>query len=69
MIDVVLEPLFRYHPDPLATGSAVRSDHVCSVCGVHRDVRYKGPVYGRQPASLCLHCIRSGEAATALGTD
>ncbi|MDG4780720.1 CbrC family protein [Micromonospora sp. WMMD961] len=25
-------------------------------------------MYGRQPESLCMHCIRSGEAATALGT-
>ncbi|MFI0446814.1 CbrC family protein [Actinomadura sp. 6N118] len=62
------EPIFRYHPDPLATGSAVRSDHVCSVCGMHRETRYRGPVYGNQPDSLCLYCIHSGEASHALGT-
>lgn len=61
------EPVFRYHPDPLATGSAVREDHVCSVCGVRREIRYQGPVYGRQPDTLCLHCIHSGEASRALG--
>jgi uncharacterized protein CbrC (UPF0167 family) len=61
------EPFFRYHPDPLATGSAVRDRHVCSVCGIERDVRYQGPIYGNQPDSLCLHCIHSGAAARTLG--
>ncbi|MEV6602413.1 CbrC family protein [Actinoplanes sp. NPDC051346] len=64
----MLEPEFRYHPDPLATGSAVRDEHVCAVCGVQRDIRYTGPVYGREPTTLCLHCIASGEASRALGT-
>lgn len=59
--------MFRYHPDPLATGSALRSDHVCSVCGLHREVQYRGPIYGDQPESLCLHCIHSGDAAQTLG--
>ncbi|GGR51122.1 UPF0167 protein [Actinoplanes ianthinogenes] len=62
------EPVFRYHPDPLTTGSAVRAEHECSVCGQLRQLRYHGPVYGKQPQSLCLHCISSGEAARALGT-
>ncbi|MER7338575.1 CbrC family protein [Streptomyces sp. NPDC000075] len=62
----VAEPTFRYHPDPLATGSAVPTEHVCSVCGVRQQIRYQGPVYGRQPDSLCLHCIHSGAASLAL---
>ena len=61
------EPTFRYHPDPIATGSAVQASHVCSVCGVHRETRYQGPIYGKQPESLCLHCIHSGAASRALG--
>ncbi|MGE7384430.1 CbrC family protein [Streptomyces sp. NPDC004126] len=61
------EPTFRYHPDPLASGSAVPADHVCSVCGMPRRIRYRGPVYGGQPDSLCLHCIHSGAASRALG--
>lgn len=61
------EPVFRYHPDPLATGSAVRAEHRCDVCGLRREVRYHGPVYGNQPESLCLYCIKSGEASRALG--
>jgi uncharacterized protein len=64
----VSEPVFRYHPDPLATGSAVRSDYVCGVCGIRRETRYQGPIYGQQPDALCLHCIHSGEASRALGT-
>ncbi|MET8463579.1 CbrC family protein [Micromonospora zamorensis] len=61
------EPVFRYHPDPLATGSAVRIQHECSVCRQLRKTRYAGPIYGRQPDSLCLHCIYSGKASRALG--
>lgn len=59
--------MFRDHPDPLATGSAVRIEHTCSVCGQVRQVRYQRPVYGKQPDSLCLHCIHYGEASRALG--
>ena len=59
--------MFRYHPDPIATGSAERADHVCHVCGQHRDVRYTGPIYGRRAENLCLECIASGEASRALG--
>jgi uncharacterized protein CbrC (UPF0167 family) len=59
------QPTFRYHPDPLATGSAVESDAICDVCGESRGVVYDGPIYGRQ-AAICLVCIASGAAATAL---
>jgi hypothetical protein len=64
---VVDVPVFRYHPDPVATGSAVRTDEACGLCGVRRGIRYAGPVYGDQPEALCLHCIQSGEAARRLG--
>ncbi|MEU5879011.1 CbrC family protein [Spirillospora sp. NPDC047279] len=63
------EPVFRYHPDPLATGAAVPGAHICGVCGVQRETRYRGPIYGGQPDSLCLHCIHSGEASRALGVE
>ncbi len=59
--------MFRYHPDPIATGSAERAEHVCHVCGQHREVRYTGPIYGRRAENLCLDCIHSGEASRALG--
>ncbi|MHA4950625.1 CbrC family protein [Micromonospora sp. SD19] len=61
------EPVFRYHPDPLATGSAMRIEHECSVCGQLRQIRYRGPIHGGQPETFCLHCIYSGEASRALG--
>jgi len=64
---VVDVPVFRYHPDPVATGSAIRTDEACGLCGVRRGIRYDGPVYGDQPEALCLHCIQSGEAARRLG--
>ncbi|MBX2999965.1 MAG: CbrC family protein [Caldilineaceae bacterium] len=25
-------PTFKYHPDPIATGSVIKSDTVCSCC-------------------------------------
>jgi uncharacterized protein CbrC (UPF0167 family) len=65
----VPDPRFRYHPDPIATGSAERSDAVCSLCHRARGTRYRGPVYGRRPEVLCLHCIYSGDASLLLGTD
>lgn len=60
-------PVFRYHPDPVATGSAVSTEAACDLCGIQRGIRYAGPVYGRQLDVLCLHCIASGEAAERLG--
>ncbi len=59
-------PVFRYHPDPLGTGSAVENGAECRICGVARGILYDGPIYGRQADALCLACIRSGEAARAL---
>ena len=56
-------PAFRYHPDPVATGSVVPSDAVCECCEQARGVVYTGPVYGPgDVASLCPWCIASGEA-------
>ncbi|MGW2625339.1 CbrC family protein [Micromonospora taraxaci] len=63
-----LFPLFRYHLDPVATGSAVATDEACTLCGFARGWRYAGPIYGRRVDVLCLHCIASGEAARALTT-
>lgn len=59
-------PRFRYHPDPVSTGSAVATVEACVLCGVERGWRYAGPIYGRQIDVLCLNCIASGEATRAL---
>ncbi|WP_412524086.1 CbrC family protein [Burkholderia sp. S-53] len=55
-------PAFRYHPDPLATGSVIRSDARCVCCGDARGYVCAGPVHavvgrgrasgvGRRPSS------------------
>lgn len=58
-------PAFPYHPDPLATGSVVRSDAPCVCCDRRRGYVYTGPVYavadlGR---ALCPWCLADGSAA------
>lgn len=60
-------PTFRYHPDPVSTGSAVASTEACAVCRVARGLRYTGPIYGRQVEHPCLVCIDSGVASDRLG--
>ena len=64
-------PSFRYHPDPVGTGSIVESDRWCDVCDVARGYVYDGPVYGDvldEPA-ICPWCIADGRAARSLGVE
>jgi uncharacterized protein CbrC (UPF0167 family) len=58
-------PSFRYHPDPIATGSVVLSDTLCRCCGQARGYIYKASVYCREllRESLCPWCIADGSAA------
>jgi uncharacterized protein len=58
-------PKFRYHPDPLSTGSIVPSDAICRACGQSRGYIYAGPVYAQEDLqdSLCPWCIADGAAA------
>lgn len=63
-----VHPTFRYHPDPVATGSAIRSDEPCSVCDRPSEFRYVGAIFGRQADVLCLRCIANGMAASALAS-
>jgi uncharacterized protein len=62
-------PIFRYHPDPIATGAVTISDKSCVCCGLPRGYIYSGPVYGERDLqeSLCPWCIASGDAAEQLG--
>ena len=56
-------PAFRYHPDPIATGSVEASDAVCECCDRVRGFVYTGPVYSvEEVGHLCPWCIASGEA-------
>ena len=59
-------PVFRYHPDPIASGSVVPWDEACPCCGEVRGYAYDGPVYneGDTPEGLCPWCIADGKAHT-----
>lgn len=61
-------PTFRYHPDPIATGSVKPSDRACSVCGEVRGFAYHGPVFSQRDevGPLCPWCIANGRAQEAL---
>lgn len=58
-------PTFKYHPNPLASGSIVKSDGVCVCCNQSRGYIYTGPVYaeGEYDNCLCPWCIADGSAA------
>ncbi|TXI19105.1 MAG: hypothetical protein E6Q67_10885 [Roseateles sp.] len=62
-------PLFRYHPDPLATGAIEPRRIDCVCCGQTRDFVYVQPVYGTSDLDekLCPWCIADGSAAGKLG--
>lgn len=58
-------PHFRYHPDPLKTGSIFASDNVCRCCGKARGYIYAEAPYTEQDVpedSLCPWCIADGSA-------
>ena len=58
-------PSFRYHPDPLDTGSIVTSDAVCRSCGLARGFIYAGAPYAEEDLedAICPWCIADGSAA------
>lgn len=58
-------PRFRYHPDPVASGSVAASPNVCQCCGAARGYIYRGPVYAEQELedAICPWCIADGTAA------
>ena len=61
----LLLPAFRYHPDPVRSGSVVASEVVCRCCGQNRGYIYTGPIYAEADDlddKLCPWCIASGEA-------
>jgi uncharacterized protein CbrC (UPF0167 family) len=61
-------PMFKYHPDPLRTGSVVRSDTQCVSCGKVRGYVYVGPVYAIKDYDdcICPWCIADGSAHARL---
>ncbi|MCK7633214.1 MULTISPECIES: CbrC family protein [unclassified Shewanella] len=56
-------PKFKYHPNPINTGSIVKSGEVCKCCNKKRGFIYKGSMYTRhRPEYICPWCIANGEA-------
>jgi len=62
-------PVFRYHPDPVASGSVEASAAACRCCGRVRGWLYVGPVYAEEALdhALCPWCIADGSAAARFG--
>jgi uncharacterized protein len=52
-------PTFRYHPNPIASGSVVASDAACVCCRQRRGFIYAGPAYSESELddALCPWCI------------
>ena len=65
MGDKATLPTFRYHPDPIDSGSIVPSNATCRSCGKARGYIYTGPVYALDELddSICPWCIADGSAA------
>jgi uncharacterized protein len=65
-------PSFRYHPDPVATGSVKPApDTPCLGCNRIRGYIYNGPAYTEKnfilDNSVCPWCIADGTAAKQFG--
>jgi uncharacterized protein CbrC (UPF0167 family) len=57
-------PRFRYHPDPIGSGSVIASEATCKCCDQARGFIYDGPVYTEEDDvdAICPWCIASGDA-------
>lgn len=57
-------PVFKYHPDPVATNSIVESGVTCRCCAQQRGFIYTGPVFSEEELadSICPWCIADGSA-------
>lgn len=65
-------PVFRYHPDPVSTGSLkADADTPCLSCNRIRGYIYTGPAWTEKPFilddHLCPWCIADGSAAKRFG--
>ncbi|MFA0570844.1 CbrC family protein [Vibrio gallaecicus] len=57
-------PIFKYHPDPLATGSIEVSDEVCECCEKATGYIYSSTLYAQEEVEfICPWCIADGLAA------
>lgn len=62
-------PTFRYHPDPVRSGSVEESKKKCKCCKKARGYIYTGPAYGEDDLddALCPWCIADGSAHRRFG--
>ncbi|WP_417763018.1 CbrC family protein [Shewanella sp.] len=57
-------PIFKYHPDPIASGVIIRFDGHCPCCQQQRGWGYVGPFFCvDEVENLCPWCIADGRAA------
>jgi uncharacterized protein CbrC (UPF0167 family) len=59
-------PAFRYHPDPVKSGSFIEAETECKCCGKARGYVYTGSFYTEEDdleESICPWCIADGKAA------
>jgi uncharacterized protein CbrC (UPF0167 family) len=64
-------PSFKYHPDPVGTGSIEERNITCVCCGEPRGYLYVGPVYAEADLDekICPWCISTGLAHDRLGAE
>jgi uncharacterized protein len=57
-------PVFRYHPDPITSGSIAACEAKCVCCNARRGFIYAGPAYceAELDVALCPWCIADGSA-------
>ncbi|HEX3799649.1 MAG TPA: CbrC family protein [Verrucomicrobiae bacterium] len=61
---VMILPSFKYHPDPIATGSIRHSEAECKCCHQQRGYIYVGPIFSIEELDerICPWCIADGSA-------
>jgi uncharacterized protein CbrC (UPF0167 family) len=64
-------PHFKYHPEPLVSGSIKLSKNPCACCGRKSGYIYTGPVYAEAELDdqLCPWCIADGSAHAKFDAD
>lgn len=64
-------PHFRYHPDPIASGSIEPSNSPCGACGRSRGYLYlEAVLWETEPEGhVCPWCIASGKAHAKFGAE
>ncbi len=57
-------PKFKYHPNPIETGSIEASDATCEVCNQKRGYRITSSIYCKENVdNICPWCVTDGTAS------